>query len=147
MICRFLNRLFIPPLAILGPFTPAVGATGEGAGCSLPDRMTFGSVEGGAMSTFDPGSMPSVGSRQVDLADGVPQRPVVQDEIEVPPPHRPSSCLTASATLIEIVPPLWHPPTFLASLISSSPDPWSPAVRTPIVRQESICLNPTRIAT
>ena len=38
-----------------------VGATGEGVGCSLPSGTTFGSVEAGAMSTSDPGSVPSIG--------------------------------------------------------------------------------------
>ena len=37
----------------------AVGATDEGAGCSLPGDTTFGSVEARATSTSDPGSVPS----------------------------------------------------------------------------------------
>ena len=43
------------------PAASAVGATGEGTGCSLLDWTTFGSVEGGTMSTSDPGSAQSVG--------------------------------------------------------------------------------------
>ena len=44
-----------------GTAASAVGATDEGLGCSLPGWVTFGSVEGGAMSTSDPGSVPSAG--------------------------------------------------------------------------------------
>ena len=43
------------------PAASAVGATGEGTGCSLPGWMTFSSVEGRAMSTSDLGSVPSAG--------------------------------------------------------------------------------------
>ena len=39
----------------------AVGATSEGTGCSLPGETTFGSIEARAMSTSDPGFMPSAG--------------------------------------------------------------------------------------
>ena len=39
----------------------AVGATDEGAGCSLLGGTTFGSVETGATFTSDPGSVPSIG--------------------------------------------------------------------------------------
>ena len=38
-----------------------VGATDEGAGCSLLGGTTFGSVETGATFTSDPGSVPSIG--------------------------------------------------------------------------------------
>ena len=43
------------------PAASAVGAIGEGAGGSLPGGTTFGSIEAGAMSTSDPGSVPSAG--------------------------------------------------------------------------------------
>ena len=44
-----------------GPVASAVGATGEGMGCSIPGGTTFGSIEARAMSTSDLRSVPSVG--------------------------------------------------------------------------------------
>ena len=44
-----------------GSAASAVGTAGEGTGCSLLGGTTFGSVEAGAMSTSDLGSMSSVG--------------------------------------------------------------------------------------
>ena len=44
-----------------GSVASAVGATGEGVGCSLPGGTTFASVEARATSTSDLGSMPSIG--------------------------------------------------------------------------------------
>ena len=39
----------------------AIGATGEGTGCSLPGGITFGSVQDGTTSTSNLGSVPSIG--------------------------------------------------------------------------------------
>ena len=55
------TKLLILYKLLGGSTASAVGATGEGTGCSLLGGMTFGSVEGRAMSTSDPGSVPSIG--------------------------------------------------------------------------------------
>ena len=59
-ILHLLNYLYFTSYWA-GSMASAVGATGEGTGYSLPGGMTFGSVEGRAMSTSDPGSVPSIG--------------------------------------------------------------------------------------
>ena len=56
---RSLNYLYFTSYWT-GAAAAAAGATGEGAGCSLPGGTTFGSIEGRATFTSDLGSAPSV---------------------------------------------------------------------------------------
>ena len=57
---RSLNYLYFTSYWT-GPAASAVGATNEGAGCSLPSGTTFGSVKAGATFTSDPGCAPFAG--------------------------------------------------------------------------------------
>ena len=56
---RSLNYLYFTSYWT-GLVASTVGATDEGAGCSLPSGMTFGSVRARAMFTSDPCSVTSV---------------------------------------------------------------------------------------